>query len=326
MHKFRMLTGLLLTIALCATPLQARQAQSWNFDNVDRIDIDGVSGDIIVRAGSGPGVSVTLDENVTPEGNFRGEVDMSGATLRIRERWEGHNSRGDVTWTLNIPADSDLRVSADTASGNLEASAVNARFDFSTASGDVRLSDMTLAADSSFSTASGDLELTGVTVGDDVEMSTASGDVELTRVTATEGFEASTASGNVFVDDCEGVLEASTASGNVRVRDSRMTGRGDFSSASGNVSVVLQGTIAHDLEASSASGDVSLEADFGGAFTLVMTRRRDRGSFDSPFEATSEEEFERNGRTYVRRTVVHGSGGPEIRLSTASGSIRVRQR
>lgn len=326
MHKLRVLAGLLLIAGLCAAPLQARQGQDWSFDGVDRIDIDGVSGDIIVRAGDDNAVRVMLDEDVTPQGNFRGEVDMSGGTVRIRERWEGRNSRGHVTWTLAVPADADLRVSADTASGDLEASQVNARFDFSTASGDVRLSDMTLAADSSFSTASGDLELTGVTVGDYVEMSTASGNVELTRVTASDRFEASTASGNVIIEDSEGVLQASTASGDVRVRDSRMTGDGRFSSASGDVSVTLEGTVTHDLEASSASGDVSLEAGFGNDFTLVMTRRRDRGSFDSPFDATSEEEFERNGRTYVRRTVVRGSGGPEIRLSTASGSVRVRQR
>jgi len=326
MHKLRVFAGLLLIIGLCAAPLQARQGQDWSFDGVDRIDIDGVSGDVIVRAGDGSAVRVVLDENVTPQGNFRGEVAMSGGTVSIRERWEGRNSRGRVTWTLTVPADANLRISAETASGDLEASQVRARFDFSTASGDVRLSDMTLAADSSFSTASGDLELTGVTVGDYVEMSTASGNVELTRVTATDGFKASTASGNVVIEDSEGVLEASSASGDVRVRDSRMTGRGEFSSASGDVSMTLEGAVTQDLEVSSASGDVSLEADFGSDFTLVMTRRRDRGSFDSPFEATSEEEFERNGRTYVRRTVVHGSGGPEIRLSTASGTVRVRQR
>lgn len=69
-----------------------------------------------------------------------------------------------------------------------------------------------------------------------------------------------------------------------------------------------------------------LEAGFGSDFTLVMAKRTDRGPFDIPFEATSEEVFERNERPNVRRTVVRGSGGPEIRLSSASGSIRVRER
>lgn len=326
MHRLGSLIKALLLVALCVAPLQAAPAQQdWSFDGVDRIDIDGVSGDIIVQPGASSGVRLMLDENVRPDGAFRGQVDMSGGTLRVRERWDRGSSRGSVTWTLTVPAAADLVVSVDTASGALDASGVSARFDFSTASGNVRLHDMAVGQMSSFSTASGNLELTDVTV-DDVDMSTASGNVELRRVHASSGFEATTASGNVIIEDSDGVLEASSASGSVRLRNSRMTGPSEFSSASGDVDVVLENAPEHDLEASSASGDVTFEARFGNDFTLVMTKRRDRGRIDSPFEATSEEEFERNGRTYVRQTVVRGSGGPEIRLDSASGSIRVRQR
>jgi DUF4097 and DUF4098 domain-containing protein YvlB len=250
---------------------------------------------------------------------------MSGSTLRVRERWGRGRSSGSASWTLEVPAAADLEISADTASGDLEASGVSARFDFSTASGDVVLRELTLTTGSSFSTASGDLELTDVTVADYVEMSTASGNVELTRVNAATRFEASTASGDVVIEDSEGELEASTASGNVRMRGN-LTGPSEFSSASGDVDVVVESTVAHDIEASTASGDVTFEGAFGSDFTLVMTKRVDGGSIDSPFEATSQEEFERSGRMYVRQTVVRGAGGPEIRLDSASGSIRVRSR
>lgn len=319
------LVAALLLAAICAAPVQAVPAQDWSFDNVGRIDIDGVSGDVIVRAGSGSSVRVVLEDTVSPDDSFQAEVDLSGSTLRVRERWGRGSSSGSVRWMLEVPAGADLEISVDTASGDLEASGVNARFDFSTASGDVVLSDMTLTSGSRFSTASGDLELTDVTVTDYVDMSTASGNVELTRVNASDRFSASTASGDVIIEGSQGELDASTASGNVRVRGN-LTGPSEFSSASGDVDVVHEATVEHDIEASSASGDVTFEGTFGGNFTLVMTKRVDRGRIDSPFEATSQEEFERNGQTYVRQTVVRGSGDPEIRLDTASGSIRVRQR
>ena len=64
----------------------------------------------------------------------------------------------------------------------------------------------------------------------------------------------------------------------------------------------------------------------GDDFTLIMTKREDKGRIDSPFEPTSERTFQRNDRTYIEQTVVRGSGVPTIALSTASGSIQVRNR
>jgi DUF4097 and DUF4098 domain-containing protein YvlB len=327
MSKLTSLGSAILVIALApAAPVRGQQTQSWDFAGIDRIEIDGVSGNLAVLAGSGSAVNLQLGHEVRLADAFHAEVDKSGGTLRVREVWSGRNSSGRVTWTLAIPADAEITISFDTASGDLEASGVSARFRLDTASGDLRLSDMTIADGSSFDTASGDLILTDVVVGEDVDMDTASGDVELTQVQAGPGFDASTASGNVRIEQSEGVLEGSSASGHVRVVDSRLTGPSEFSSASGDVAIELSSPLQQSLRASSASGDVELEAPFGADFTLVMSRRKDRGRIDSPFDPTSEEEFTRNDRVYVRQTVVRGSGGPRIELSTASGSVRVRSR
>ena len=183
---------------------------------------------------------------------------------------------------------------------------------------------MTLVEGSSFDTASGDIVLTDVVIGDDVDFDTASGDVELTGVRAGAGFDASTASGDVRIERSEGVLRGSSASGDVRVIETVLTGPSKFSSASGSVTVQLTALPDYELEASSASGDVRFHVPFGNDFTLVMIKREDRGRIDSPFELTSEEAFRRNNRPYIRQTVERGSGSPEIRLSTASGSIEVR--
>lgn len=319
------LAAAVLTAAMIAAPAAAQQDGNWSLSGVERLDIDGVSGDVILQPASGSELTIELRADVSPARAFRGEVEQDGGTVQLTENWSGGSSSGSVDWVIGIPSGMQPRVAFETASGDLEASDVSARFDFDTASGDVQLRGVTIVADSSFSTASGDLELTDTTVGDDVEMSTASGDVELVGVHAGRDFEFSTASGDVTVERSQGVLEGSSASGNVRVRDTQLDGPSRFSSASGDVEVRLSSVPTHDIEISSASGDVRLEAaQLGSNFTLVMSKRQDRGQIDSPFAYTSERTFVRNGRTYEEKTVQRGSGGPAIRLRTASGSVTVR--
>ena len=72
---------------LVAGPLQATPSQQWDFSGVDRIEIEGVSGDIEVRAGTGSDVAVELQSEVTPSDAFSPEVEQSGATLHINETW-----------------------------------------------------------------------------------------------------------------------------------------------------------------------------------------------------------------------------------------------
>ncbi len=324
MRTLRLIVAITFVVVLSSAPAHSAPLKQWSFDGANRVEIEGVSGDIAVQSGGGSQITIEVTEDVSPANAFRAEVEQDGSTIRVRENWT-RRGRGSVEWTLVIPEGSDTVIVVETASGDLVADA-DARFEFSTASGDVRLSDMSVVEGSSFTTASGNLVLTEVSVGDDVKMSTASGDIEFSGVRAGRGFAASTASGNVDVGNSEGVMNASSASGDVRVDEDSLTGPSTYSSASGDVTVRLGAAPEYELEVSSASGDARLEAPFGADFTLIMTKRRDRGDIDSPFEATSEREFERNGRTYVEQTVVRGSGQPEIRVSTASGSIEVRER
>ncbi|MFW6198888.1 MAG: DUF4097 family beta strand repeat-containing protein [Acidobacteriota bacterium] len=281
------------------------QGQERSFSGVEAIELDGVSGDVVVRAIDGDRVTVSVDHDIRPRGALETEIEQRGDRLLLREHWSGRNGSGHVEWTIGVPASLAPRIDIDTASGDLEVFGVEAEIRFDTASGDVRVGDATLLAGSALNTASGDLKLRGVRAG--------------------RGFAASTASGDVVIEDSHGVLDGSSASGEVTFISDSLDGPAEFSSASGSVEVRLGSPPIHALEASSASGDVILEAPFGADFTLVMTVRKDRGRIRGPFEYTEEETFERHGDTYERKIVVRGSGGPEIRLSTASGSIDVRE-
>jgi DUF4097 and DUF4098 domain-containing protein YvlB len=347
MRRILIPAAALLLIASATTTAHAFQTEQHEFSGVTRISGDGTSGDVIIKPTDGRQVRIELFQDVTPAENFQGEVKQSGSTVTIRERWSGRNSHGQVRWTVYLPQNGDpTQLIWDTASGDLSAEGVTVNLKFDTASGDLDLSGVTLVDGSRFDTASGDITLTGMTVSDGCEFdtasgditlddvtlgegcdfSTASGDVDLVNVTATTQCEFSTASGDVHATGSRGAFDLSSASGNVRISDCELTGQGDFSSASGDVVVRFGRLPAHDLSVSSASGDVTLQAsDFGRNYTLVMVARKDRGRISCPMSFTTEDEFEKNGKTYLRKTVTAGSGGPEIHLSTASGSVIVRR-
>ncbi len=233
MRRRHLAIGILLAIVLpisCAPErfdgslAAGRQSSRWTFSGVERIEIEGVSGDLIVDRAGGSALELILRYDVRPEGAFRGEVEQQGSTVRIEEHWGGGSSRGNVDWTLSVPASLETVIVMKSASGGLEASGVTARFRFRTASGDVHLDDMTVVSGSSFDTASGDYTLTDLVVGDDVEMETSSGDIELDGVRAGKAFEISTVSGNATIENSEAVLRGNSANGNVRTYETALNG------------------------------------------------------------------------------------------------------
>lgn len=323
MRASRVALAAALTILLASPGLA--QDDSWSFSGIDRIDLSGVSGDLVVQSTSGDRVELTLQADVRPADAFSPEVRQDGDTLRIEEDWHGRNTSGRIDWTLSIPTSMAPAIAMKSASGSLDLSGVDATVRFESASGDVRIRSATLRTGSSFGTASGDLDVDDAQVEEDVKMETASGTVRIVDVHAAGSFSFATASGDVVLERTRGILRGSSASGDVEVRDAELDGPSRFSSASGDVSLHLSRAPEFDVEASSASGDVEVRMPFGSDFTLVMTRREDRGSIDSPFTGLSERTFERHGQHYLEQRIQQGSGGPEIRMSTASGSVLVRR-
>lgn len=327
MRRFNvsMLAALLLVAGLSAMNAQAQQ--KWDFSEVTKIKFEGISGDIWITQGTGSAGTVEVDADVYPQRSFRAEVEQDGRVLYIEERWKGHNSQGDVKWTIELPqTDKAIRVNMSTASGSLRCEGkLNVQLRFNTASGGIDLAAVTLTEGSSFNTASGDINLSDMELSEGNEFNTASGNVFLENLTIGEGCGFSTASGDVIAENCRGEFELSTASGDVRVRDCELTGWCSFSSASGDVSVSLDKLPDRGLKASTASGRVVLDCgDFGDNFSLVMVKRENRGRISCPFEITSEDYYEEWDNMWEEKTVTRGSGKPEILLSAATGSIIVK--
>lgn len=326
MRRFRgcIFAAVLLVAAVLVTNGQAQK--QWEFSEVTKIKFEGISGDVVITQGEGNTGYVDVEVDVYPLRSFRPEVEQDGRILYIEERWRGHSSRGDVQWTIELPqTERPIKINMSTASGAFECRGkINARLRFNTASGDIDLTAATLVEGSTFNTASGDINLADMEVNEGTEFNTASGDVVLENITIGEDCSFSTASGNVIAENCRGEFELSTASGDVRVRDCDLTGWCTFSTASGDVSVRLDKLPDRGLRASTASGRVTLDcSDFGDNFTLVMVKRENRGRISCPFDFTSEDIYEEWDHLWEEKTVEHGSGGPEILLSAATGSIIV---
>lgn len=309
------------------------------FSGIEKIDLNTVSGDCIIKTHSSDEVIVDLRYDVEPEGAFEYKFRERGKTLKIEEEWNGRGHRsssGEVIWTITVPrgteisfstASGDLEASgpfgsieARTASGDIDISDTDGELDISTASGDINI--VKAMGDNRISTASGDIHIEDSS--DDTRMSTASGDIEVTNMKGDIGL--STASGDIEVSDCRGTFELSCASGSIEVSDVIIEGASEFSTASGSVKVVLSETCDYDLTLSTASGDVTL--DYNGnevkGFFEFEARKR-HGKIVCPFDFDDEEEYERWDNIWVRKSFTRKGDSPQIEMSTASGKVVLKK-
>lgn len=322
--SFRAPAAIAAAVVAFAAVSQA-SGETWSFGSASRIELDGISGNVAIFPSKDGEISVRLESSVIPAGAFEGRAGQTGDTVRLSEDWDRGSSSGSVLWTIYLPGQGVEAIKISTSSGSLEARDISARLDLDTASGSIDLTNVDLEGGSELSTASGDYKLSGMSLRAGTELSSASGDFELTDVELDPEVGISTASGDVSCLRCRGQMNLSTASGDVVLRESRIEGASEFSTASGDVELYLDGMPEVDVRASSASGDVKLHSDdYGGSYSLVLRAREDKGRIVTPFDYTSTRTYWDN-HPYQEKVVVRGSGGPEITLSTASGSVIVEK-
>lgn len=148
------------------------------------------------------------------------------------------------------------------------------------------------------STASGDISVTGAR-GTLIAKS-ASGDVSVTGFSGE--VKVSTASGDIHISDVSGSVNARAASGDLDIQIARLEGTGpmEFSTASGDVTVSLPSDLDAEVAMSTVSG--ALETDFP-----IEVKERKRGS---------------SGRQAFGRV---GNGSRSVKISTASGDVRLKR-
>lgn len=301
----RKLTSLTITTVLCLMLInssfgQKEQKYFKEFDAKPNLEIKTISGDCMIQTGPVNKIVVEVTYSVRPTDAFKPEIREREKSLKISEKWTGRSSSGNVSWTITLPP--DTKVDFSTASGELSISGLTNSVKANTASGDIQIEDSRGEFD--ISTASGSIE------AEDIK-----GEIEL-----------NTASGNISIKNAEGEFDLSCASGDIDARKIIIKEASSFSTASGDVDVVLATTPDDDCDLSAASGDVTL--DFDGNEVkgyLELSARKRNGKIRSDIAFDKEEEYEQGDRTYIRKSLTKGSKSPEILMSTSSGKVTLKK-
>lgn len=267
------------------------------------LDVTTGSGSIKVRPGTGNVAVVHGEIRVNKRFIFKPKdsseivqqildnppVLLNGSELRV-----GHISdrrirdRVSISYDIMVPAGTTVEV--DTGSGSITIADITAQVDAEAGSGSIRLTN--IGASVKADTGSGSIIADGV--AGSFKGSSGSGKIALTQ-NAPGDVKVSTGSGSSELRGVIGALSANAGSGSITV-EGQMAGAWKLETGSGTVRVELPEDAAFDFDATASSG--SIKIDHPLTVSGKISKRHVRGS-------------------------VRG-GGPELRIETGSGGIRVR--
>ena len=275
---------------------RSEQRATSRLDTTVTIDRDGtvdmqlVSGEIVVKAGSGNQVRIHAWSE-------RGVLEFSASAARVSLDVHSQRGRmGDTRYEVTVPV--GVRLELKSVSGDISAHGSKGEIEAGAVSGDVDVSD-----------GAGRVELESV-----------SGDVTAARLTGDVRVNA--VSGDVSLQDISGTLEIETVSGEMTVA------RADLKSlrtetVSGEVA--YDGTLDPQgrYEFHSQSGDIRLRlpASTGG----IVRVETFSGSVDSDFPMTMQPGEHGMGEHPKRLEFTFGKGGARLTVETFSGDINIEK-
>ncbi len=350
MKKLNIILVFTFVILVSPIALFAQKEFKKSFGAKQTLKISTSSGNCTIAQSNDNKINVKLIYTF-PDDCFKYKIDESTEYLSITEDFRG-NCSGKSDWTIEVPSNTEVEfnsasgdyvitgtgkgVSGNTASGNIGLEQISGEVKLNTASGDVKLNKIN--GDVNVNTASGNLHMESVS--GKAKVTTASGDVAV-RNCNTE-IKISVASGNIGIQDCNGLIDLNTASGDIKIAEVKGTlklnaasgnveansveisGASNFNTASGNVTVKLAKTSEHDLNLSTASGDVELNYsgnEVKGYFEF--TARQDKGEIVSPIKFDKQEVIEMDGKKYDKKSFTKGSSSPVVKLKTSSGTVQL---
>jgi DUF4097 and DUF4098 domain-containing protein YvlB len=253
---------------------EARRGQEYT-DQISRtlrlgrngtLDLQNVSGDIVVTGGNGNDVRIEATKRVRHPNESDARALLRAIDVRIEERNGSVDVRtdyprrsnwsGSVDFTVSVPREANVILHS--VSGDIRVSNLNGELRAETTSGDVQATSVGRIRQAK--TISGDLEITG-SDGDEVAAATVSGTIVVRDVKART-VDLQAVSGDMRLTDVESDrLSGRSVSGNVEFSGRlARNGRYEFQSHSGDVRVSPLGSTGFTIEASTFSGN--LQSDF----------------------------------------------------------------
>lgn len=162
-------------------------------------------------------------------------------------------------------------------------------------------------------TSGGDLKF--ARVDGDIEAGTSGGDITLQEGTARARL--TTSGGDINVDRAGGLTEVSTSGGSIRLKSVEQLVRA--STSGGNVHAMITGPIKQDALLSTSGGNVEVQVARGTPFNLDASTSGGSVRADG---LTITLEKGGSGKNKLVGTV--NGGGPELKLRSSGGDIKVR--
>jgi DUF4097 and DUF4098 domain-containing protein YvlB len=233
-------------------------------------------------------------------------IEQTGNTLRIGNIRDQELQNVSISYEITVPI--ETRVESRSGSGDHFVTGVRGPIDATAGSGDVRVGQV--GGEVRASTGSGDVDVEWIdgplvvrtgsgsiragAVAGPIRARASSGRVQVTQTAAGE-VDVTTSSGDITVAGARGPLRLHASSGDVLV-EGEMTTRWTIDTSSGSATVRLPGGAAFDLDARSSSGRIRS---------------------NHPVTISSGNTTRRRLQGQVR------GGGPQLDITTASGSIRI---
>lgn len=305
------------------------------FKNKTSIKINTLSGDCVVKKGSGSDIEVFFVHtysNLAFEPRFIEE----NSTLILTEKFRFSGS-GDSTWHITVPEKTNIHYSS--ISGDFSVEGLESNIYAKTISGGVRARNC--IGDLDLSSVSGNMDIQYLSgkvyikstssdlrvkkLSGEIYVKTASGDVDAEELEGAITIKVP--SGDVDIKNAKGSFEIKSASGDIDANGIILTKPSHFKVASGSVYISLTHSLDYDLTLDSASGDVVLNYNgnpIEGYFEFRASL--DGGEIIAPFHFDKEEEIEKWGKTYVIKSFKRVAEIPRIYIYTATGKAVLKER
>jgi hypothetical protein len=319
-----LVAAMLLPSAAWAQRAEGSFERTLNVSGQSDIDIVSGSGRIEVRAGSDSRVEITARIQANDDWNWKRRfqlspqervrqieanppVEQKGNLIRIGYLASDELRDGvSISYVVTVPPRSSLK--SRTGSGSQEFEDIGGAVDASTGSGSLKISNA--GSDLRASTGSGSIDATSV--GGGLHATTGSGSISATGVKG--GVVAKTGSGRIDVtQNGSGDVEVSSGSGSIRLRG--VHGALRASSSSGGLNI--EGELAGDWDLAATSGSVHVDLPSGSGFELDASTGSGHIDVDAPITVTGS-----IGRRSLRGMV--RGGGPRLHVRTSSGGIEIR--
>jgi hypothetical protein len=272
------------------------------------LKVETSGGNVSVEPGSGDTVKVIAKEKIRADSEAEADQVLKDLELTIEQQgndvtaiakyhrgagswgsWFG-NTPVQVSFVVTVPSrySTDLR----TSGGDIAVGDLTGRMQARTSGGDVKLGNIDGTVDGG--TSGGNVELRSCT--GDTRLHTSGGNVRAEKIVGKA--DLGTSGGDIVVKLVENVLSAHTSGGDVEAGiGGALKGDCTLGTSGGDVKVTVDKAAAFRLDASTSGGGVRADG---------LTITLDSGG---------------SGRSHLSGKV--NGGGPELKLRTSGGSIRV---